>query len=111
MNRLYRSRYDKKLFGLCGGIAKFLQIDATLVRLIFVVVSIFTVVPVFFYFVLSFIVPKEPYYPFAADRLRREFPDFTESDELDREIDRVEKQALQQEVYRLRAELAKFRSH
>ncbi|WP_019123476.1 PspC domain-containing protein [Brevibacillus massiliensis] len=110
MNRLYRSRYDKKLFGLCGGIAKFLQIDATLVRVIFVLVSIFTVVPVFFYFLLSFIVPKEPSYPFAADRFYREFPDFAESDELDWEIDRVEKQALQQEVYRLRAELSKFRS-
>jgi len=31
-----RSRTDKKIFGVCGGIAKYAEIDSTIVRLIFV---------------------------------------------------------------------------
>jgi len=40
--RLSRSRTDKKLLGVCGGIAEFLNIDPTLVRIAFVVGAIAT---------------------------------------------------------------------
>ena len=30
MNKIYRSRTDKKLFGLCGGLAEAMNVDATL---------------------------------------------------------------------------------
>lgn len=33
MKRLYKSRYDRKIFGVCGGIANYLEIDPTIVRL------------------------------------------------------------------------------
>lgn len=32
--KLYRASIDKKLFGVCGGIAHYFGIDSTLVRLI-----------------------------------------------------------------------------
>lgn len=37
MKKLYKSDYDRKLCGVCGGIAEYLNIDATVVRLVFVI--------------------------------------------------------------------------
>lgn len=37
--RLYRSRKDKMICGVCGGIAKYFNIDPTLVRLAFVLIA------------------------------------------------------------------------
>ncbi|MNI28455.1 DNA-binding transcriptional activator PspC [compost metagenome] len=61
MKSLYRSTTNKQIFGLCGGIAAWLGIDSTVVRLIAVVgalVSFGTVVAL--YLIASLIVPKEP---------------------------------------------------
>lgn len=58
--KLYRSRRDRKLFGVCGGVAEWLNVDATLVRVLTVLTVIFTGVPLFIYFVLALVVPKEP---------------------------------------------------
>ncbi|WP_263788745.1 PspC domain-containing protein [Salinibacter grassmerensis] len=58
--KLTRSRTDKKLFGVCGGIAEYLSLDSTLVRIAFVVGVIGSGGPfVFGYFALAFIMPKE----------------------------------------------------
>lgn len=35
--KLYKSRSDKKLFGVCGGLAKYFGISSTMVRVIFVI--------------------------------------------------------------------------
>jgi phage shock protein PspC (stress-responsive transcriptional regulator) len=61
MKKLYRSRRDKKLFGLCGGIAEMLNVDSTLLRILAVVIAVFTsgaAIPV--YVLASLVVPKEP---------------------------------------------------
>ena len=34
--RLYRSRENKMLCGVCGGIGEYFNVDATLIRLLFV---------------------------------------------------------------------------
>jgi len=39
--KLYKSTTDRKLSGVCGGIAEYFNVDATLVRLIWVLVSVF----------------------------------------------------------------------
>jgi len=39
--RLIRSETDKKIAGVCGGIAEYLGVDATLVRLVTVVLAIY----------------------------------------------------------------------
>jgi phage shock protein C len=36
MNRLFRSRSDRVMAGICGGLGNFFQIDSTVIRLIFV---------------------------------------------------------------------------
>ncbi len=37
MRKLYRSRDNKKLFGVCSGLAKYLDVDPTVLRLIAVI--------------------------------------------------------------------------
>lgn len=62
MNKLYRSRRDKMITGLCAGLAKWLNVDVTLIRIIVVITAIFsTGAPVIFiYIVASLVIPKEP---------------------------------------------------
>ncbi|USG67267.1 PspC domain-containing protein [Brevibacillus ruminantium] len=109
--RLYRSRYDKRLFGVCGGVAHFLGMDATLVRIGLVILTLFTGVPLFIYFIMALIMPKEPVWSPGQDSYGAYDPMYSRShgDSLDGEIDRLEKRALMQEVQRLRAELAKWK--
>lgn len=42
MKKLYKSDVDRKLCGVCGGIAEYLGIDSTIVRLIWVVLVVFS---------------------------------------------------------------------
>jgi len=58
--RLRRSRTDKKFLGVCGGIAEYLNLDPTLVRIAFVIGVISSFGPlVLAYFGLAFAMPKE----------------------------------------------------
>lgn len=59
--RLCRSRTDKKIFGICGGISELLGIDATFTRLVVVGVSIFTAqfaLAILLYLLCAFIIPS-----------------------------------------------------
>ena len=61
MNKFYRSRSDKKLFGLCGGLAEKFNVDPTLLRLVVVVTALFsggTAIAV--YIIASMVIPLEP---------------------------------------------------
>ena len=59
--KLTRSRTDKKILGVCGGIAEYLNLDPTLVRIAFVVGVIGSGGPfVLGYLALAIIMPKEP---------------------------------------------------
>lgn len=61
MKRLYRSRRDKKLFGLCGGLSEMLNVDATLIRILLIVITIFSSgTVIFIYIIAGLVVPKEP---------------------------------------------------
>lgn len=57
--RLERSRSNRVLGGVCGGLATYLNMDPTLVRVLTVVLSLFTGVPVVVYLVLLLVVPEE----------------------------------------------------
>jgi phage shock protein C len=62
--RLMRSVVDCKIAGVCGGIAEYLEIDSTLVRVIWVLLVLMPVpvVPAFIgYFVAWLVMPKAPY--------------------------------------------------
>lgn len=59
--KLYRSRDNKYLMGLAGGIGKYFDIDPTLVRIAFIILEFATAgLLIFFYFIIALFVPKEP---------------------------------------------------
>jgi len=60
MNRIFRSRTDKVLGGVCAGIGHQLCIDPTLVRLFFVVFALADGLGVFLYLLLWVVLPLEP---------------------------------------------------
>ena len=61
--KLYRSRTDRKIAGVLGGAADYLNIDANLLRLIYVVLTLFTALWAGFllYIVAMIIVPEEEF--------------------------------------------------
>lgn len=58
--RLYRNRTDKKICGVCGGLAKYLGCDPTLVRLITAIAMLCTGCGVLLYFIAALVIPNEP---------------------------------------------------
>jgi phage shock protein C len=59
--RLYRSTQDRMFAGVCGGIASYLDVDPTLVRLCFVALTLMGGPGIIIYLVLMLIVPEQPY--------------------------------------------------
>lgn len=59
--KLYRSRSDNMLFGVCGGIAEYFGWDTTLVRLVTVVLTVLGAGSlILIYLLAAIIVPLEP---------------------------------------------------
>lgn len=58
--KLYLSNTDKKLVGVCGGIAEYFNIDATFVRLGWVIFSCLWGSGVLAYIICAIIIPKKP---------------------------------------------------
>jgi phage shock protein PspC (stress-responsive transcriptional regulator) len=61
MKKLYRSREQRMVCGVCGGIAEYFNIDATLVRLAMVLVTACSFgTGLLVYFLAAIIIPDEP---------------------------------------------------
>ncbi|MGN1420360.1 MAG: PspC domain-containing protein [Eubacterium sp.] len=62
MKKLYRSKTERKLAGVCGGIAVYFNIDPTIVRLIWAFVSLMSAsVPgILIYVICALVIPDEP---------------------------------------------------
>ena len=58
---LYKSSTDKKIAGVCGGIAEYFNIDSTLVRLAWVVFCLLGGSGVLAYIIAALIMPDRPY--------------------------------------------------
>ena len=58
--RFVRSSRDKKIAGVCGGLAQYLDIDATLVRLAFALFTVFAALfgGILLYIVLMLVIPE-----------------------------------------------------
>ncbi|MFH1237052.1 MAG: PspC domain-containing protein [Candidatus Aenigmatarchaeota archaeon] len=61
VHRLYRSCKDKILGGVCGGIAEYLGIDPTIVRILWIIGTLAWGFGILLYIVLWIIVPRNPY--------------------------------------------------
>ncbi|MCF2665169.1 PspC domain-containing protein [Oscillibacter valericigenes] len=58
--RLYKSRNDKMLGGVCGGIAEYFDIDPTLVRLGWVLFCALGGSGILAYIVAAIVIPEQP---------------------------------------------------
>jgi phage shock protein C len=58
--KLYRSKTNRKLAGVCGGLAQYFNIDATLIRVLFVLLAVLGGSGLVLYLAMWIIVPKEP---------------------------------------------------
>ncbi len=60
MKRLYKSRKNKVIDGVCGGIAEYFAVDPVLVRIIFVILFFMGGTSILAYIIAMIIIPKEP---------------------------------------------------
>lgn len=54
--KLYKSKTDRKICGVCGGIGEYLKVDPTVIRILWLIFS-FTGVGVLIYFAAAIIMP------------------------------------------------------
>lgn len=61
--RLYRSNRDKKIAGVCGGIAEYLDADPTVIRLLTALSILLGFAGVVGYLIAWVVVPERPWKP------------------------------------------------
>jgi phage shock protein PspC (stress-responsive transcriptional regulator) len=60
MKKLYRSNTDRKLCGVCGGFAEYFDLDPTIIRLIFIFLTLFGGGGLLIYLICALVIPKSP---------------------------------------------------
>jgi len=70
--RLTRNKVDGKIGGVCAGIGDYLGWDHTMVRILTVLLIIFTGIPVFAYFILWIFMPKDTRAPYIREYREQE---------------------------------------
>lgn len=67
MKKLYRSRKDTKIAGVCGGIAEYFNVDSNIIRLL-AVLTIFGGGGIIAYIIAWIIIPLEPVEDESSDK-------------------------------------------
>ncbi len=57
--RLHRSSKDKMICGVCGGLGEYLDLDPTLIRLIWVLLTCWAGMSILAYLIAAIIIPME----------------------------------------------------
>lgn len=70
--KLYRSQSDKKLCGVCGGIAAYFDIDSTVIRLLWVLATLFFGSGVLCYIICALIMPITQDEPLEYEYVRND---------------------------------------
>ncbi|UCE18242.1 MAG: PspC domain-containing protein [Gemmatimonadota bacterium] len=60
--RLYRSQKNRRLFGVCGGIGEYFNIDPVIVRLLWILFTLAGGGGIIAYIVACFIVPEQQHH-------------------------------------------------
>ena len=60
MKRLYRSRTERKIFGVCGGMAEYFEMDPVLMRVLWVIFALLAGSGLLAYIICAFIIPEKP---------------------------------------------------
>lgn len=119
--KLYRSVRDKKLSGLCGGLAESFNIDVTVLRLVVLIAVFFSGGTVLLIYILaSLVVPKEtdvfndysyqqgPHFREKETHNKSYYEPKADPSELDAMMKDIEKKAMEKELEELRAKVAQY---
>ncbi len=60
IRKLYKSRNDRVICGVCGGFAEYLKMDPTIVRLIMVLIAL-TGGGIIAYIIAALVMPEQPF--------------------------------------------------
>lgn len=58
--KLYRSKKDRMIGGVCGGLAQYFNMDPTVIRIIAVIILLFGTAGFWAYLIMWIVVPEEP---------------------------------------------------
>ncbi|MBQ2819046.1 MAG: PspC domain-containing protein [Clostridia bacterium] len=58
--KLYRSKTNKKIAGVCGGVGEYLGVDPTIIRLIWVIIALCAGCGLLAYIIALIIMPDQP---------------------------------------------------
>lgn len=58
--RIFRSRNDKLLAGICGGLGKYLEIDPVFIRIVFIILVLSVGSGILIYLIAWILIPLEP---------------------------------------------------
>jgi phage shock protein C len=84
---LYRIPSESKLFGVCAGLAKYFNLDVTLIRVIFVVLAFASGgIIVFLYLVLAIVLPEQGRSSTVENKHKKEFSFEEKVQDLGREV-------------------------
>lgn len=67
--RMQRSRSEKMVAGVCGGLAAYFAVDPTVVRVVFAAITVLGGAGVLLYLVLWAVMPLEPPPPYRSDNM------------------------------------------
>ena len=66
--RIYRSKKEKMIAGVCGGLAEYFNIDPTLVRLGWIIFALTFGTGILAYIICAFVIPEEKLVSYAVSR-------------------------------------------
>ena len=66
MKKLTKSNTNRVLAGVCGGIAEYLECDPTIIRLLFIVFSIFVGSGLLLYILAAILMPRTDHFTYDA---------------------------------------------
>lgn len=64
VRKLYRSRTDRSIAGICGGLAAYFDADPTMIRLVTLLLILFGGLSIWAYIILWIVIPEEPVRPY-----------------------------------------------
>lgn len=73
--KLYRSRNNRMIAGVCAGLGEYFNVDATIIRLIFVLVGLAGGPGLILYIIMAIVVPEEPVSFDSLDKAKNDWTD------------------------------------
>ena len=81
MKKLYRDTVDQKIAGVCSGIAKYLEIDVTVVRLLWVLAILFAGGGILAYIICALLMPVAPVDYYYRNQQQNYNPNYNQYDQ------------------------------